>query len=397
MTRTARSIPFRLYRGGTSKGVFLSADALPADQAALTPLLLEIFGSPDPRQINGLGGADKLTSKAALMGPSAEPDADVDYLFAQVGIRHPEVDFKLNCGNLTAAAAVYAVDEGLVRAEGDSATVRIHNVNTHRIIRATVPLRGGVVCEEGDFAIGGVPGTGAPIDLDFAQATGAITGRMLPLQEVRSVIDVPGHGAFEVSVLDGPNLIVLAAAHDLGMSGIETPDEIDGNKELTARLQAIRARVAELVGLGDYWHSRAAPSNPMLVAVRSPCDYLSYTTGEPITADQIHLVCRQYSTSSTSKALAGTVTAAIGMACRIPGTVASRCLRGGANDAGLGSTRVEQGDAITLGHPSGTITVRAAAHECDGRFVIDRAVIQRTSHLIASGEVYVKSLIGSNR
>jgi len=385
MTRSRHGVPFRLYRGGTSKGVFMPARALPADRASLVPLLLEIFGSPDARQINGLGGGDKLTSKAAIMGAPTVPDADIDYLFAQVGIRHPEVDFKLNCGNLTAAAAVYAIDEGWVRAEGDVATVRIHNVNTGRIIRASVPLRDGEVLEEGDLAIGGVPGTGAPIDLDFAQATGAITGRMLPLGDVASVIDVAGHGRFDVTVLDGPNLIVLVAAEDVGMSGIETPDQIDGNASLTERLQAIRATVAELVGMGEYWRSRAAPSNPMLVAVRAPCDYQAYTTGEVVPADSVDLICRQYSTSATSKALAGTVSAAIGMACRIPGTIASRYLRKGRAEAAEDSS-------ITLGHPSGTIVVRAVAHQQGHEFHIDQASIQRTCHLIATGQAFVKQL-----
>ena len=379
MTSIRRRIPFHLYRGGTSKGVFMPSAQLPADRDALVPMLLEIFGSPDPRQINGMGGGDKLTSKAAIMGPPSVPGADVDYLFAQVGIHHPEVDFNLNCGNLTAAAAVYAVHAGYVPACGERASVAVHNVNTGRIIRASVPLHDGEVLEEGDLAIGGVPGTGAAIDLDFAQATGAITGSLLPLGEAASRLEVPGHGSFEVSVVDGPNLIVLVAADAVGMRGTETPDEIDGNMALTQRLQAIRAAVAERVGLGDYWRSRAAPSNPMLVAVRPPVDYHAYTSGALVAADAADLVCRQYSTSATSKALAATVTAAIGMACRIPGTVAARQMR--TRDAGDG--------VIRLGHPSGTIAVRATARIQAGSMVIERAVIQRTCHLIAVGELLV--------
>jgi 2-methylaconitate cis-trans-isomerase PrpF len=372
------SIPFTLFRGGTSKGVFMPDTHLPKDREALVPLLLEIFGSPDPRQINGMGGGDKLTSKAAIMGAPTAPDADIDYLFAQVGIRHPEVDFNLNCGNLTAAAAAYAVHEGYVRPRGDQATVRIHNVNTGRIIHATVPMRDGAVLEEGDLAIGGVPGTGAPIDLDFHRATGAITGKLLPLGEAASVIDVPGHGPLTVSVVDGPNLIVLAAAEDLGMTGIETPDEIDGDAELTGLMQRIRESVAMRTGLGEYWHSRAAPSTPMLIAVQAPRDYRAYTTGNAVAAADIDLVCRQYSTSATSKALAATVTAAVGMACRIPGTIAARYLR------------ANKGNAIRLGHPCGTITVKAAARQDGSATTITEATIQRTAHLIARGELFVK-------
>lgn len=373
------AIPFTLLRGGTSKGVFMPASRLPAERAALATLLLEIFGSPDARQIDGMGGGDKLTSKACIMGPPTVPDADIDYLFGQVGIRHAEVDFNLNCGNLTAGAAAYAVHEGYVAAQGEHATVRIHNVNTGRIIVATVPLCDGAVLEDGPLAIGGVPGTGAAIDLDFHRATGAITGALLPLGKASNRIDVPGYGPLDVSVVDGPNLIVLVHAHDLGMSGIETPDEIDGNAELTGLMQRIRQTVAIQVGLEDYWRSRAAPSTPMLVAVQSPREYRAYTTGDRIAADDVDLVCRQYSTSATSKALAATVSAAIGMACRIPGTLAARHLR------------EDQEGVLRLGHPSGTIHVEAAARQDGATPTITAATIQRTARLIARGELYPRT------
>lgn len=379
MNPATASIPFSLFRGGTSKGVFMPAGRLPPDRTALAALLLDIFGSPDARQIDGMGGGDKLTSKAGIMGPPTAPGADIDYLFAQVGIHHPEVDFNLNCGNLTAAAAAYAIHEGFVSARGAQATVRIHNVNTGRIIVATVPLRDGAVLEEGTLAIGGVPGAGAPIDLDFRQATGAITGKLLPLGGAINRIEVPGHGTLDVSVVDGPNLIVLVAAEDLGMSGIETPDEIDDNPELTGLMQRIRETIAVRTGLGDYWHRRAAPSTPMLVAVQSPRDYRAYTTGERIAAGDVDLVCRQYSTSATSKALAATVSAAIGMACRIPGTLAARHLRADCNGT------------LRLGHPCGTISVEAAARQDGDATTITTAAIQRTARLIARGELFPRN------
>ena len=370
MTSHRHALPFVLMRGGTSKGVFLPRDAMPSSREALIAQLLAVFGSPDVRQIDGLGGADKLTSKAAIMGKPTREDADIDYLFAQVGMAHAEVDFNLNCGNLTAAAAAYAIREGYVAALGEHAQVRIHNVNTGRIIRATVPLRDGEVREDGELAIGGVPGTGAPIDLDFSAATGAITGQMLPLGTAATTLEVPGLGSVPVTVLDGPNLIVLVAAQALGMQGTETPDQIDQDGALVQRMQAIRQTVAERVGLGEYWHSRGAPSTPMLVAVSAPRSYVRYTTGTLVHADEVDLVCRQYSTAATSKALAATVTAAIGMACRVPGTVAQAHMRA-TPDA-----------AIRLGHPSGVIVVQADQS-------LTRASIQRTARLIARGEVYL--------
>jgi len=372
-------IPFHLWRGGTSKGVFFDRAVVPADRDELAAFLLNVFGSPDPRQIDGLGGGDKLTSKAAILGPSSSPDADVDYLFAQVGINHAEVDFKLNCGNLSAAVATHAIEQGYVPITDGHTTVRINNLNTGRIIHARVPVSHGRVVYTGDLAIDGVPGAGAPIELDFREATGSLTGALLPLGEARTRLDVAGLGPTHVSVIDGANLVVLVAAEDLGMQGSESPREIDGNAPLVARIQAIRGEVAHRLGMGEYWQSRAAPSNPMLVAVQSPRSYLASNGRDAIQADSIDLLCRQYSTGATSKALAATVTATIGMACRIPGSVAARFLRPGGAVA----------DPIRIGHPAGRIMVRASVR-ADAGTTIEQAAIQRTARIIARGEVFMR-------
>lgn len=374
------SVSFLLMRGGTSKGVFLERAEVPTDRSALVPLLLDIFGSPDVRQINGLGGADKLTSKAGIMGAPTRADADIDYLFAQVGITHAEVDFNLNCGNLTAAAAAYAVHQGYVLpVEGETA-VRVHNVNTGRVVHARVPVRLGRVQEHGVYVLDGVPGSGAPISLDFREAVGAITQKLLPLGEPITSLAIPGHGSLNVSVVDGPNLIVLVSAADLGMEGTETPEEIDRNRTLTHLMQNIRQSVAEAVGLGEYWHNRAAPSTPMLIALQSPRTYRRYTTGVPVQAHDTDLLVRQYSTSATSKALAATVASAIGMACRIPNTLANRFLRESAHIA----------QTIRLGHPSGVISVNAGRFQgTDETAPFERMEIIRTARRIARGEVYL--------
>lgn len=372
-------VPYFLLRGGTSKGVFLERSVVPQDREALARFLLDIFGSPDPRQIDGLGGADKLTSKAAILGAPTVDGADIDYLFAQVGIHHPEVDFKLNCGNLSAAVAAYAVEAGYVEATGSQASVRIHNVNTRRVIHASVPLREGQVVYEGDLAIDGVPGTGAPIDLDFREAVGSLTGQLLPLGEVVTRLDIPDMGPVEVSVVDGANLVVVVAAEDLGMQGAEMPVDIDNNSVLVKKMQAIRQQVAERVGLGDYWHSRAAPSNPMLVAVHAPSSYVALNGRDHIDGKDFDLLCRQYSTAATSKALAATVTATIGMACRLPGSVAARFLRSGRS----------HDEPIRIGHPSGLIMVWARSGlQPDGSPRVEQAKIQRTARFIARGEVF---------
>lgn len=376
----SKTVDFVLMRGGTSKGVFLRAEEVPQDRGELTRFLLDMFGSPDARQIDGLGGADKLTSKAAIIGPSSRPDADVSYLFAQVGIRAAEVDFNLNCGNLTAAVGLYAIQQGLVAAQDGMTRVGIHSLNTDKMLFADVPVADGVARERGDFAIDGVPGTGAPIALDFHQATGAITGKLLPLGEPVSRLSMAGFPDLDISVVDCANLVVFVEAGALGMAGTETPLAIDGNHALVSRIDTIRREVAQRVGLADYWASRDAPSTPMCVIVQRPDSYHTHTTGQHILASEMDLLCRQYSTAATSKALAATVTSCIGVACRIPGTVAFRHLRPGHQDS----------DDIRIGHPSGIISVVAGVASAGNAVDVVTATIRRTARRLAEGRVFLK-------
>ena len=283
-------IPFYLLRGGTSKGVFLNRQSVPEDRGELSSFLLDVFGSPDPRQIDGLGGADKLTSKAAVLGAASVPHADIDYLFAQVGINHAEVDFNLNCGNLSAAVGAYAIEAGYVTVKDNGHTdVRIYNVNTKRVIHASVPVHGGRVVYEGDLSIDGVPGTGAAIDLDFREATGALTGKLLPLGDVVTRLDVPEYGPIDVSVVDGANLIVVVGAGDLGMQGTESPAEIDGNVTLVKKIQAIRQQVGNASGLVNI----GIAVRPLPAPCWWPCKSrvrMSHLTGETI-SKRMALTC----------------------------------------------------------------------------------------------------------
>jgi hypothetical protein len=374
------AVEFVLMRGGTSKGIFLRADDVPSERAELIPFLLDLFGSPDRRQIDGLGGADKLTSKVAIIGKSTMPETDLTYLFGQIGIQAPEVDFNLNCGNLTAAVGMYAIQEGLVNSADGVVTVRIHNVNTGKVIHAHVPVIDGEPVTEGELAIGGVPGTGAPIGLDFSRAAGAITGKLLPLGAATVSLAVPGYEAIDVSVVDCANLVVFVAADALGMSGIETPDQIDGNRDLVARIDAIRKTVAHKVGLGQYWDSRAVPSTPMCVVVQRPQTYKTFSTGAEIASGTIDLVCRQYSTGATSKALAATVTSCTGVACRIDGTIAARHL----------GSRAASRELIEIGHPSGIIGVEARVEANSEGFRVHSAHILRTARRLAEGKAFLK-------
>lgn len=372
------SIPFVLMRGGTSKGIFLRAEDVPSDRNALTGVLLDLFGSPDRRQIDGLGGADKLTSKAAIIGRPTRADSDVSYLFGQVGTIRAEVDFNLNCGNLLAAVGMYAIEEGFVPATEGVAQVRVHNVNTDRIVHVGVPVLNGKPQWRGDFAIGGVPGTGAPISLDFARATGAITGQVLPTGNPLDKWDIPEIGSVELSVVDGANMAIYVHAKSLGMNGTESPDEIDANGPLKSRMDAIRRAVAYHCGLRDYWDARQAPSTPMLIVVSEPADYLTCTQGEPIQANSFHLVVRQYASGSASKTLAATLTATSGLACRIPGTLPQRILDRNGTSAPA---------RIAFGHPSGIAFVDVAV----GRDMrIEQLCVRRTARRIAEGKAFLK-------
>jgi 2-methylaconitate cis-trans-isomerase PrpF len=212
-----KAVPFVLMRGGTSKGVIFRQEDLPvSDRGLLAEILLDLFGSPDVRQIDGLGGADPLTSKAAIIGPPTRPGTDVRYLHGQVSLTDPEVDFKLSCGNLTAAVAAYAVTERFVKPVEGSTRVNIHSVVTDSVIHADVPVRNGLVTESGDFAIAGVPGTGARISLDFADAVGTATGTLLPTGRACDRVAVAGIGDIDVSIVDLGNLVVFVSADQKG-------------------------------------------------------------------------------------------------------------------------------------------------------------------------------------
>ena len=373
----ALSVPFVMMRGGTSKGVFFRSEHVPSDRAALEQLLLDAFGSPDRRQIDGLGGADKLTSKAVVIGKPELPDTDVTYLYGHVGITVADVDFNANCGNLLAAVGVYAIEEGYVRPREGMTPVRIHNLNTDKVIVAEIPVKNGEVVVEGDFAIAGVPGTAAPIALDFKRTAGAKTGRLLPLGAPIARIDVQDLGRIEVSVVDLANLVIYVRAETLGMTGTEGPTEIDGNSALLKKIAAVRGAVAHAVGLGAYWDRGGEQSTPKLVAVRAPTDYGNFVTGEIVSATSMDLVCRLYSSGSTSKALAATVTACTGGAVKIPGTLPYEI------------ARVSR-PVVRIGHPSGVIEVESEVAQKDGAPHVVSCKIFRTARRIAEGRVYLK-------
>jgi 4-oxalomesaconate tautomerase len=239
-------IPCLWMRGGTSKGAYFLASDLPADPAARDALLLAIMGSPNPRQIDGIGGADPLTSKVAVLSPSTRADADVDYLFLQVFVDQPLVSAAQGCGNILAAVGPAAIERGLVPVAGDITPVRIHMVNTGEVARAEVQTPDGRVSYAGDTAIDGVPGTAAPIRLMFDNIAGSMCGALLPTGRALDVID-----GIDCTLIDNGMPIVVMRATDFGLTGQETREEIEAMDALKTRIEAIRLQAGPLMGLGN--------------------------------------------------------------------------------------------------------------------------------------------------
>jgi 4-oxalomesaconate tautomerase len=258
----AGGVPCMLMRGGTSKGAYFLASDLPADRGVRDDLLLRIMGTPDPRQIDGVGGAHPLTSKVAVISPAADADADVDYLFLQLGIEEPTVSDAQNCGNLLAGVGPYAVERGLVPAGAERTSVRIRMVNSGGLATADFPTPGGVVDYSGDTAISGVPGTAAAIVVDFARTEGSAGGGLLPTGRVLDVID-----GVEVTCVDNGMPVVVVAATDLGVSGYETPAELAADTALRDRVQSLRLRAGRLMGLGDVTDA-SVPKTTLVAAPR---------------------------------------------------------------------------------------------------------------------------------
>ena len=359
-------------RGGTSKAVFLAGNTLPADRGARDTTILALFGSPDPRQIDGLGGADLLTSKLAIIDPPSRPDADLDYTFAQVSITEPKVDYDINCGNISAAVGAYAVDEGLVDVKEPATFVRIHNTNTGRILLARVPIVDSVAAVEGEYVVHGVPGSGAPIALDFSQTAGGITGSLLPTGNEVDRLET-SIGTVPVTIVDLANLTVFFNASDVGMRGTEGPESVTA--EHFEAVAALKEAAAALLGM--------APDGltPVPAIVSAPASYESFATGETIDAGDIDLVARVVGGRPPvlHKAYPGTLAACTGVAARISGTTVHDVTR--SPDAGV----------LRIGHTSGVMPVRARVSPDAGSWRVDEAVYHRTARRIAEGTAYVRS------
>lgn len=377
------SIPCAIIRGGTSKGVFLHANRLPGGGIPRDKIVQAIFGSPDLRQIDGLGGADPLTSKLAIVGPSSRPDADVDYTFAQVGIGEDIVDYGGNCGNISAGVGPFAIDEGIVEAVEPVTRVRIWQTNTQKMLVAEVPVKNGLARAEGDFAIDGVPGTGARITLDFSDTVGSTTGRLLPTGNARDVVETED-GEFEVSVVDAGIPVVFVAAKSLGLRGNETAAEIDADKKLLGSIEAIRGAAAVRVGMAATPEeaTRKSPYSPFIAIVSRPADYRR-ADGTTVGAGEVDIVSRLLFMQRMHKTYPGTGSVATGAAVRIAGSLAHAAL----------DRRADASTPVRIGHPAGVMVVESEVARPGPVPEFGKLAFYRTARRIMDGRVYVKKSV----
>ncbi|TDE13492.1 PrpF domain-containing protein [Jiangella asiatica] len=380
--RESETIPAVIMRGGTSRGVFVHRRDVPAPGPRRDRLMLDLLGTADPTRIDGLGSTLSSTNKVMIVGPSDRPGLDVDYLFVQGLIDRDGVDYAGNCGNLTAAVGAFAVDEGLVEAAEPVTPVRLWNENTGRRIVAHVPVRDGRAAGDGDFTIAGVSRPGARIRNEYLDPAGSTLGALLPTGAPLDLLDVPGLGAVEVSIVDVTNPFVFVRAEDVGLAvraddaglvgGLTAPAaELNADPALLERLEAVRAQAAVRVGLaGTAAAARVTSANlPKIAVVAAPADYRA-ASGSLVAARDIDLVARMVSMGAVHHAFAMTGVMCLAVAARLPGTVPRRVAVG----RGL--------DDVAVGHQRG-VTTAEPAFDADG--AVRSVTVDRTARRLMSG------------
>lgn len=368
------SVRALFMRGGSSRGAVFLEEDLPADPQERAALLLACYGSPDRRQIDGVGGSDPLTSKAAVVGRSLRPDADLDYTFLQIGIDRAMVSSGGNCGNMLAAVGPFAVLRGLVEPQEPETSVRIYTTNTGQVVTARFQVAGGYPCVEGEARVPGVPGTGSTIALDFGDCAGAVSGKLLPTGSVRDMVRL-GSREVAVSFVDAATPFVFVPASALGATGAETPAEIIADAALMADLEEIRGWAATVLGLVERREdaARLSPNIPRVIMVSAPQDYAS--PDGPVRAQDMDVCVRQMAMQKPHNTLAVTGAVCSAVASRLPGSVVAELSRG-------------KGERTLLGHPAGVLGVSARVVADGEGWRIERAAVERTARLLMAGELF---------
>jgi len=353
-------------RGGTSKGLYFRVEDLPSDAATRDKVLLAAMGSPDIRQIDGMGGAHPLTSKIAIVSPPSHPDADVDYLFLQAVVDEPRIDTSQNCGNLLAGIGPFAIENGMVAAKDGVTDVRIHMLNTKSIAVASIKTPGGVVEYQGDARIDGVPGAAAPIPIDFLDVAGSSCGALLPTGNAIDVVD-----GIELTCIDNGMPVVVMRAKDFGKTGYETPEALESDATLKAKVEAIRLKVGPMMNLGDV----AKKTVPKMCLV-APAQHGGAISTRNFIPHRVHEAIGVFGAVS------------VATACVVPGSVA-------ASVAGIADPQNVKN--LDIEHPTGFFTVSMDVSLEGGNVQVRRAALLRTARKLMRGEVYVPASVWSGR
>ncbi|WP_334078957.1 2-methylaconitate cis-trans isomerase PrpF [Microbulbifer sp. M83] len=377
-------IPATYMRGGTSKGVFFRLQDLP--ESAQVPgtardnLLLRVIGSPDPygKQTDGMGGATSSTSKTVILSKSEQPNHDVDYLFGQVSIDKPFVDWSGNCGNLTAAVGAFAINSGFVDADripdNGTCTVRIWQANIKKTIIAQVPITNGEVQETGDFELDGVTFPAAEVQIEFMDPADG-EGAMFPTGNLVDDLEVPGVGTLKATMINAGIPTIFVNADEIGYAGTELQEAINGDDKALAMFETIRAHGAVKMGLiSNVEEAASRQHTPKVAFVAPPKDYVA-SSGKKVAAGDIDLLVRALSMGKLHHAMMGTAAVAIGTAAAIPGTLVNLAAGGG------------ERNAVTFGHPSGTLRVGAEAEIVNGQWTATKAIMSRSARVLMEGWV----------
>lgn len=382
-----RKIPCVYMRGGTSKAVFFHDEDLPQDEEARDRIILSAFGSPDARQIDGMGGANTSTSKVAVIKKSNRPNVDVDYTFGQVDVFHPLVGKTMNCGNISSAVGPYAIDEGMVEITEPITRVRIFNTNTQKVIVEEVPVKDGRAVTEGDFAIDGVPGTAARVILKFVSPQGAASGKLLPTGNVKDTIEI-GSKTYEFSFVDAANPVIFVHPEDFGVTGTETPAEFNALPncaEICRKLEIIRGSGAMILGFAKDLEDARINSQtlPKLAFITKPVDYTA-GSGKTIKAENVDIVGRLFSMNMKMiDAYMGTGAICTVTAANTPGTIVNEIITNGDIH--------KTSDHIRIGHPWGIMDAYADIEEnADGSHTVLSGGLDRTARRIMEGYIYVR-------
>lgn len=383
MPYNTKSIPATFMRGGSSKGLFFAADQLPNDSQERDEILIAAMGSPDGygRQMNGLGGGTSSTSKIVIVSPSNQPDCDIDYLFGHVSVDQPLIDYSGNCGNLSSAVGVFAIEQGWVKPQHPYTAVRVWQVNLAQHMIIHIPCNETGVISEGNYEVAGVSGSGAPIKVEFLNPCPESGDSLLPTGKVREYLDINSLGRVQVSLVNAGNPTVFINPKALGLKGPELGLQINSDTDLLARAELIRCHAAVAMGLAETLSAaKQRPATPKLAWVTPAQNYLA-SNGQQIDQHSVNLCARIFSMGHLHHAFTGTGAVALAAAANIPATLVNQCLIG-----------QERGtNEIKIGHAAGIMDADASVQKINGVWTCQKASITRTARSLMRGEVIIPS------